>query len=114
MKKTLLLITLSSLLISCISQATPLPTPTVVTVSSTFTLTSTPESTTTSTALPTATPVPHPMSIIALRNGDYAGSEIVIEKELERGLNYRRYYVYYLSEGLKNLCTANYSKWRST
>ncbi len=101
MKKTLLLITLSSLLISCTSQATPLPTPTVVTVSSTFTLTSTPESTTTSTALPTATPVPHPMSIIALRNGDYAGSEIVIEKELERGLNYRRYYVYYLSEGLK-------------
>ncbi len=101
MKKTLLLITLSSLLISCISQATPLPTPTVVTVSSTFTLTSTPESTTTSIALPTATPVPHPMSIIALRNGDYAGSEIVIEKELERGLNYRRYYVYYLSEGLK-------------
>lgn len=41
------------------------------------------------------------MSIIALRNGDYPGSEITIVRELERGLNYRRYYAYYLSEGLK-------------
>lgn len=50
---------------------------------------------------PTATPVPHPMSIIALRNGDYPGSEITIVRELERGSNYRRYYAYYLSEGLR-------------
>ncbi|MCC6259406.1 MAG: alpha/beta fold hydrolase [Anaerolineales bacterium] len=41
------------------------------------------------------------MSIIALRNGEYPGSEITIVKELERGSNYKRYYVYYLSEGLK-------------
>jgi uncharacterized protein len=50
---------------------------------------------------PTVTPVPHPMSIHAMRAGDYPGSEIVIEKELTRGSNYRRYYAYYLSEGLK-------------
>ncbi|MBI3168909.1 MAG: alpha/beta fold hydrolase [Chloroflexi bacterium] len=41
------------------------------------------------------------MSIIALRNGNYPGSEITVVKELERGINYRRYYAYYLSEGLK-------------
>lgn len=41
------------------------------------------------------------MSIQALRNGQYPGSDIVIEKELERGANYSRYYAYYLSEGLK-------------
>jgi dipeptidyl aminopeptidase/acylaminoacyl peptidase len=49
----------------------------------------------------TPTPVPHPMSIQALRNGIYPGSDIVIEKELDRGANYRRFYAYYLSEGLK-------------
>lgn len=49
----------------------------------------------------TATPVPHPMSIMALRNGSYPGSEITIVRELQRGANYRRYYAYYLSEGLK-------------
>jgi dipeptidyl aminopeptidase/acylaminoacyl peptidase len=53
------------------------------------------------TPLPTATPIPHPMSITALRNGSYPGSEITIVKELDRGSNYRRYYAYYLSEGLK-------------
>lgn len=41
------------------------------------------------------------MSIAALRAGNYPGSEIIIERELERGANYRRYYAYYLSEGLK-------------
>lgn len=70
------------------------------------TLTETPPATAfdaagTDTPLPTATPVPHPMSIIALRNGDYPGSEITIVRELERGSNYRRYYAYYLSEGLR-------------
>jgi dipeptidyl aminopeptidase/acylaminoacyl peptidase len=50
---------------------------------------------------PTETPIPHPMSIAALRAGAYTGSPIVIEKELQRGSNYRRYYAYYLSEGLK-------------
>lgn len=41
------------------------------------------------------------MSIVALRAGDYPGSKITIVKELNKGLNYRRYYTYYLSEGLK-------------
>jgi dipeptidyl aminopeptidase/acylaminoacyl peptidase len=50
---------------------------------------------------PLPTPIPHPMSIPALREGTYPGSEIVTVKELTRGSNYRRYYIYYLSEGLK-------------
>ena len=54
-----------------------------------------------STAAFTATPTPHPMSIQALRDGNYPGSDIVIESELDRGANYRRFYAYYLSEGLK-------------
>jgi dipeptidyl aminopeptidase/acylaminoacyl peptidase len=41
------------------------------------------------------------MSIEAMRAGSYLGSDIVIEKELAPGSNYRRYYAYYLSEGLK-------------
>jgi len=36
-----------------------------------------------------------------MRAREYPGSNIVIEKELTAGKNYRRYYVYYLSEGLK-------------
>lgn len=60
-----------------------------------------PTSTLTVTPIPTATPTPHPMSIISMRAGDYPGSEITIVKELDRGINYRRYYAYYLSEELK-------------
>jgi len=41
------------------------------------------------------------MSIEFLRRGSYPGSDIVIEKELPQGANYRRYYAYYMSEGLK-------------
>lgn len=44
---------------------------------------------------------PHPLSIEALRNGEYPGSEIVIEQELPSGSNYKRYIVSYKSEGLK-------------
>ena len=36
-----------------------------------------------------------------MRQGTYPGSDIVIVKELAPGSNYRRYYAYYLSEGLK-------------
>ena len=36
-----------------------------------------------------------------MRARDYPGSEIVIEKVLDPGINYKRYYVSYLSEGLK-------------
>lgn len=41
------------------------------------------------------------MSIAAMRSGSYPGSDIVIEKELDEGANYRRYYASFLSEGLK-------------
>lgn len=41
------------------------------------------------------------MSIPALRNKPYPGSEIIIEETLDPGANYSRYYASYLSEGLK-------------
>lgn len=102
MKKNLSVFFLLSILLSgCGAGATPLPIPSPQpsTATPTFTLTSEPALT--YSPAPTATPVPHPMSIIALRNQEYPGSEITVVKELERGVNYRRYYVYYLSEGLK-------------
>jgi uncharacterized protein len=55
----------------------------------------------TPTQVPTRTPTPEPMSITALRSGSYPGSDIVIVKELTAAITYRRYYAYYLSEGLK-------------
>ena len=70
-------------------------------VESTVTVPPSVTSTPTLTRVPTVTPIPNPMSIIALRNGVYPGSDITIVKELTRGSNYRRYYSYYLSEGLK-------------
>lgn len=44
---------------------------------------------------------PHPLSIEALRNGEYPGSEIVIEQTLSPGSDYQRYIASYKSEGLK-------------
>jgi dipeptidyl aminopeptidase/acylaminoacyl peptidase len=77
----------------------PLPTdpPALATLvpTATFSPTETPAPT------PTATPTPHPMTIVAMRAGSYPGSDIVIERELEPGSNYRRYYASYRSEGLK-------------
>ncbi len=49
----------------------------------------------------TPSPTPNPMSIQAMRAAIYPGSDIFIEKELDPGANYRRFYAYYLSEGLK-------------
>lgn len=46
-------------------------------------------------------PVDYPLSIEYMRQGEYPGSQIDVEQELEPGSNYRRYYVTYLSEGLK-------------
>ena len=99
--KKILLVILALIITGCTSRATPIPTNTPAPATATPTQTLTPEPTATFTPEPTATPVPHPMSIIALRNQEYPGSEITVVKELERGVNYRRYYVYYLSEGLK-------------
>lgn len=55
----------------------------------------------TATAAPTSIPTPHQMSIEAMRTVSYTGSDITVERELDRGRNYRRYYAYYLSEGHK-------------
>ena len=43
----------------------------------------------------------HPLQIDAMRARDYPGSDIVIEAVLDPGANYSRYYVSYLSDGLK-------------
>ncbi len=77
-----------TLSVSPTSTASPLPT-----VISSETPTSTP--------LPTATPIPHPLSIDSMRAREYPGSDVVIETELDPGVNYDRYIVSYLSEGLK-------------
>ncbi len=63
--------------------------------------TATPSPTETATATPTPTPTLHPMSIAAMRARAYPGSDLVIERELDPGSNYSRYYVSYLSDGLK-------------
>jgi uncharacterized protein len=55
----------------------------------------------TPTAFPTATPTLNPLQIEAMRARDYPGSDIVIEKTLDPGVNYSRYYVSYRSDGLK-------------
>jgi uncharacterized protein len=60
-----------------------------------------PTQTPTPTVIPTATSVPNPLEIRAMRARDYPGSDITIEKVLDPGVNYNRYYVSYLSEGLK-------------
>ena len=106
MKKTLsVLVNIVLFITACATQTavpanTPIPATKTVTTTNTFSPAST-HTLTPFTPSPTATPVPHPMSIISLRAGDYPGSAITIVKELKKGLNYRRYYAYYLSEGLK-------------
>ncbi|MBP6180289.1 MAG: alpha/beta fold hydrolase [Anaerolineales bacterium] len=108
MKRPLLLVLMTLLfLAACAAQPEPPSNLPEAEVQSTATETALPvntvlpTSTFTVTPLPTATPVMYPMSIPFMRNGQYPGSEITIVKELDKGLNYRRYYSYYLSEGLK-------------
>ena len=76
-------------------------TPVLPTSSPTQTNTSIPSPTSTSTITPTPTPTLHPMTILAMRQTPYPGSEIVIENTLTAAYNYNRYYAYYLSEGYK-------------
>jgi uncharacterized protein len=45
--------------------------------------------------------LPHPLSIEALRKGEYPGSQLEIEQELAPGSNYQRYITSYKSDGLK-------------
>ncbi len=103
---TLMVSVLTLFLCGCAQAATPapptsspLPLPQINVLSPTPTLT--PAPTSTPTPAPTTTPTLFPMSIAAMRLGDYPGSDIVIVEELKPGLSYRRYYAYYLSEGLR-------------
>ena len=81
--------------------ATPAPsaTPTAE-PTATPTRTPLPTATPAPTATPTATPL-EPLSVAAMRQGEYPGSDIVIEQKLQAGANYQRYLASYLSEGLK-------------
>jgi uncharacterized protein len=74
--------------------ATPTPAPSA-------TASATPSPTPSPTITPTPTPTLNPMDIRAMRMTPYPGSDITIEQELDRGVNYRRYYASYLSQGLK-------------
>ncbi len=79
---------------------TPTLSPTAIPTQVPPTPTATP--TVTPTATPTATPTPlHPLSIAAMRQRAYPGSELVIEQTLAPGSNYSRYIASYRSEGLK-------------
>src|SRR6266496_6157018 len=50
---------------------------------------------------PSGATISEPIQIDALRGRDYPGSDITIESVLDPGVNYSRYYVSYLSDGLK-------------
>ncbi|MGB7876304.1 MAG: hypothetical protein WBL25_18110, partial [Anaerolineales bacterium] len=104
--KRLTLVVLSLIILSgCLPASTPspltTPTPTLPAYTETSTSTPAPSLSPTETQIPTATPIPDPMSIQYMRAQEYPGSDIVVQSELERGANYRRYYAWYESEGLK-------------
>jgi len=104
--------TLGLLLAAC-TRATTQPTPVALAPTATATAiasltplpshtpSATPSPTAPATITPSPTPTLHPMMIAAMRQQAYPGSDIVIEQELEPGVNYHRYYASYLSEGLK-------------
>lgn len=96
---------------ACGQVSTPLPATSTATADNTPvpSATQTPQPTATATA--TSTPIPsptftltptlNPLTIEALRQRSYPGSDIIIEQTLEPGINYDRFIVSYLSEGLK-------------
>jgi dipeptidyl aminopeptidase/acylaminoacyl peptidase len=86
--------------VSVLPSTTPAPTLTATPVPSS-TPSTTPSPTPSPTIKPTPTPTLNPMDIRAMRRMPYPGSEITLEQELDRGVNYRRYYASYLSQGLK-------------
>lgn len=92
-------------LVGCLPAPAPPQSPTLSPTSLVPTGTSTstllPSLTPTTTLTPTATPIPDPMSILYMRAQEYPGSDIVVQSEFDRGANYRRYYAWYESEGLK-------------
>jgi len=80
----LVLFTLTLTLVGCFTSAPP-PNPDLLTV----------------TDPPGGLVAAHPLSIAALRDRTYPGSDFVFEQTLEPGINYNRYVVSYLSDGLK-------------
>jgi len=99
----LIIIVIVLLISACMTVTTASPPTPTTAPSSTATSTPkpTPTQTFTPTHIPTATPIPNPLEISAMRARDYPGSVIVIEDVLDPGVGYNRYYVSYLSEGLK-------------
>ena len=99
-RRVWIIATLAGLLVACGEVARP-----VVVARSIPTALPSSTATATQTATPTATPVPtatpHPLSIDALRQGEYPGSRLAVEQPLEAGINYSRSIVSYQSEGLK-------------
>ena len=87
---------------------TPQPTAIPTTAAST-TLAASPTDAPTATPAPSATPAPtltptpepNPLTIEAMRQRQYPGSNVVIEQTLAPGSNYKRYIASYQSEGLK-------------
>src|SRR5258706_507976 len=104
MKKILVMLTVSMAFVSACTSEAIIPTGTVVPQMQAATAT---QASATQLTSPTFSPIPtntltsNPMSIPAMRMGNYPGSDITLVKELDRGLNYRRYYAYYLSQGLR-------------
>ena len=76
--------------------ATELPSP-LPTLAPTATPTASPSPTIT----PSPTPTLHPLTIRAMRQRDYPGSDVTIEDVLDPGVNYARYLASYQSEGLR-------------
>jgi dipeptidyl aminopeptidase/acylaminoacyl peptidase len=60
-----------------------------------------PPATVTPTSTPIPTPTLHPLTIEAMRQREYPGSDLTIEEVLPPGANYARYIASYLSEGLR-------------
>ena len=102
-RRTCLVVFLLVLIPVACAPAADLPTPTQLPLAQIIVVSPTapPDATLTPAATASATPALFPMSIAAMRQGSYPGSDITTVNELAAGLNYRRYYVYYLSEGLK-------------
>src|SRR5690242_5574868 len=108
-----------SLLVACSDNPQPTttiivdiltPQPTAIpTTAASATLAASPTDAPTATPAPSATPAPtltptpepNPLSIEAMRQRQYPGSNVVIEQTLAPGSNYKRYIASYQSEGLK-------------
>jgi uncharacterized protein len=91
-------------LLTCLGAACarlPIATPTANLPSPTPSWTASPSATVSPTSTPIPTPTLHPLTIEAMRQRDYPGSDLTIEQVLSPGANYARYIASYLSEGLK-------------